>query len=126
MISAELTAPAYHAACEALASPTPANERAPVPAPALAFKALGSRVLQGLQILNLRGLVQPRARRLQVRETVSLGEKRFLSIVEVDGVGYLIGGGSANVSLLTQLSSPAPTTAFQTLVQDAWTKEGAR
>jgi flagellar biogenesis protein FliO len=43
------------------------------------------------------------ARRLKVTETVSLGEKRFVSILQVDGAQFLIGGSSANVSLLAIL-----------------------
>lgn len=42
-------------------------------------------------------------KRLRVAETVSLGEKRFVSIVCVEGREYLIGGGASGVSLLAQL-----------------------
>jgi hypothetical protein len=42
-------------------------------------------------------------KRLRVAETVSLGEKRFVSIVCVEGREYLIGGGSSGISLLAQL-----------------------
>ncbi|HSZ16183.1 MAG TPA: flagellar biosynthetic protein FliO [Terracidiphilus sp.] len=42
-------------------------------------------------------------KQLQVVETVSLGEKRFVAIVQADGRKFLIGGGTAGVSLLTQL-----------------------
>jgi hypothetical protein len=43
-------------------------------------------------------------KRLRVAETVSLGEKRFVAIVCVEGREFLIGGGSSGVSLLAQLS----------------------
>jgi flagellar biogenesis protein FliO len=43
------------------------------------------------------------ARRLQVATTVSLGEKRFLAVIQVDGAQFLIGGGATNVTLLAQL-----------------------
>jgi hypothetical protein len=43
-------------------------------------------------------------KRLRVTETVSLGEKRFVSIVCVEGREFLIGGGSAGMSLLAQLT----------------------
>jgi hypothetical protein len=43
-------------------------------------------------------------KRLRVAETVSLGEKRFVSIVCVEGREFLIGGGASGVSLLAQLS----------------------
>ena len=45
------------------------------------------------------------ARRLHVTETLSLGEKRFVSIIEVDGTQYLIGGSAGNVQLLTRLEA---------------------
>jgi flagellar biogenesis protein FliO len=44
-------------------------------------------------------------RRLRVAETMSLGEKRFVSIVSVDGREFLIGGGTSGVSLLAQLGT---------------------
>jgi hypothetical protein len=43
-------------------------------------------------------------KRLRVAETVQLGEKRFVSIVCVEGREFLIGGGASGVSLLTQLT----------------------
>jgi flagellar biogenesis protein FliO len=42
-------------------------------------------------------------RRLQVAATVSLGEKRFVAVIQVDGLQFLIGGGATNVTLLAQL-----------------------
>jgi hypothetical protein len=42
-------------------------------------------------------------RRLRVAETVSLGEKRFVSIVQVDGTQFLVGGAAGSVSLLAVL-----------------------
>jgi hypothetical protein len=47
--------------------------------------------------------VRTHVRRLRVIETVSLGEKRFISIVEVDGERLLIGGGGEGVRLLKSL-----------------------
>lgn len=74
-------------------------------------------------------------RRLRVSETVSLGDKRFISLVEVDGRSYLIGGGAGGVNLLTALPPvsttcpemantgpqdvPSPNT-FQRALGDAW------
>lgn len=46
---------------------------------------------------------QTAARRLRVTETISLGEKRFLSIVQVDDTHFLIGTSATNVQLLAQL-----------------------
>jgi flagellar biogenesis protein FliO len=42
-------------------------------------------------------------KRLQVTSSVSLGEKRFVAVVQVDGLQFLVGGGASNVSLLAQL-----------------------
>jgi hypothetical protein len=44
-------------------------------------------------------------KRLRVAETVSLGEKRFVALISVEGREFLIGGGSSGVSLLTALGS---------------------
>ena len=35
--------------------------------------------------------------------TVSLGEKRFVAVIQIDGLQFLIGGGASNVALLAQL-----------------------
>ena len=60
-------------------------------------------------------LLQARSRRLQVQETVQLGEKRFVAILRVDGEQFLIGGGATGVSLLTQLK-PESSSAFQSVL----------
>ncbi|MGD0797079.1 MAG: flagellar biosynthetic protein FliO [Acidobacteriaceae bacterium] len=44
-------------------------------------------------------------KRLRVAETVSLGEKRFVALVCVEGREFLVGGGSAGVLLLAQLGA---------------------
>ena len=43
------------------------------------------------------------AKQLRVAETVSLGEKRFVALIDVEGQKFLVGGGASGVSLLTQL-----------------------
>jgi flagellar biogenesis protein FliO len=43
------------------------------------------------------------SRRLRLTETISLGEKRSVSIIEVDGAQYLIGSSAGSVQLLTVL-----------------------
>jgi hypothetical protein len=48
-------------------------------------------------------IARSHSKRLQVAETVSLGEKRFVAVIKVDGREFLIGGGATNVSLLAQL-----------------------
>ncbi len=55
-------------------------------------------------------LLQARSRRLQVHETVQLGEKRFVAILRVDGEQFLIGGSAGHVSLLAELKPESPAT----------------
>jgi flagellar biogenesis protein FliO len=40
---------------------------------------------------------------LRVCESVSLGEKRFVALIQVDDQRFLIGGSAASVSLLSRL-----------------------
>ncbi|MGA7243247.1 MAG: flagellar biosynthetic protein FliO [Terracidiphilus sp.] len=44
-------------------------------------------------------------RQLRVSETVSLGEKRFVAILQIEDRKFLIGGSASNVTLLTQLDA---------------------
>jgi len=46
-------------------------------------------------------------KRLRVCETVSLGEKRFIAVIQVDGEQFLVGGSSNSVSTLAHLE-PRP------------------
>ena len=65
-------------------------------------------------ISERRALQARSRRRLTVTETVSLGEKRFLSIVTIDDTQFLIGGSPSQVALLAQLDpkdQPAATFA---------------
>ncbi len=78
------------------------------------------RAWKWLQGISGMRLLQVNSRRLRVTETVSLGEKRFVSIVEVDGLSLLIGGGSANVSVLKQLDEKAAESSFQNALSTAW------
>ncbi len=41
-------------------------------------------------------------------ETVSLGEKRFVAVVQVDGRHFLLAGGPTNIALLAQLDPNEP------------------
>jgi flagellar biosynthesis protein FliO len=50
---------------------------------------------------------QQAKKRLRVCETVSLGEKRFIAVVEVDGDQFLVGGSSSSVAMLAHLE-PQP------------------
>ena len=42
-------------------------------------------------------------RQLRVLETVALGEKRLVAVIQADGRRFLVGGGPSGVSLLTPL-----------------------
>lgn len=64
------------------------------------------------QWLRQRPALQPRARRLQVQETVQLGEKRFVSILRVDGEQFLIGGSASGVVLLAAMRPDAEPRSF--------------
>jgi hypothetical protein len=55
-------------------------------------------------------------KQMRVAETISLGEKRFVSVIHVDGQKFLIGGGAQGVTLLTQLGTTQATAdALQTI-----------
>lgn len=43
------------------------------------------------------------ARRLRLAETLSLGERRFVAVVEFERARFLVGGTSASLVLLTRL-----------------------
>jgi flagellar biogenesis protein FliO len=55
--------------------------------------------------IEARRLTRCSDRRLRVAETVSLGEKRFVAVVQVDGRHFLLAGGPANIVLLAQLQA---------------------
>ena len=46
---------------------------------------------------------QQSRKRLRVCETVSLGEKRFVAVIQVDGEQFLVAGSSSSVSTLARL-----------------------
>jgi len=46
-------------------------------------------------------------RQLRVAESVSLGEKRIVAVIEYQGQKFLVGGGSASVNLLARLGEGA-------------------
>ena len=60
---------------------------------------------QGLRSVP-RGMVgRRREKRLRLRETLSLGEKRFLAVVEFDQEEFLVGGTGSSLALLTRVQS---------------------
>ena len=46
---------------------------------------------------------QQGSRKLQLLETLQLGEKRFIAMIDAGGARYLVGGGAGQVQLLTRL-----------------------
>ena len=57
----------------------------------------------GWKWLEQKRTQQLTSRRLRVAETISLGEKRSVAIVQVDGAQYLIGSSPSSVQLLAVL-----------------------
>jgi flagellar biogenesis protein FliO len=56
----------------------------------------------------LTGVTVRRApRQLRLCETISLGEKRLLAVVQYEGQKFLIGGSAHSVNLLTRLGGSA-------------------
>lgn len=70
-------------------------------------------LLRALTVLKAR-YAQRSDKRLHVAETVSLGERRFVALLTLDGQEFLVGGGTAGVSLLTRIEA-----------NESFTKRGA-
>lgn len=62
-------------------------------------------------------------KRLRVCETVSLGDKRFVAVIQVDGEEFLVGGASNSVSTLARLEHPQD---FSTVLRQRWAEEPAQ
>ena len=62
----------------------------------------------GLRRLLAGAAPRRRERTLHLRESLSLGEKRFLAVVQVERQQFLVGGSGSSISLLTQLPSIPP------------------
>ena len=95
-----------------------------VPLPKARTSSLLGRLKPLLQRLGGMQLMAGKSRRMRVSETVNLGEKRFVSLVEIDGVSLLIGGGSGSVQLLRQLNEDAAPRSFESEIESAWRKRG--
>jgi hypothetical protein len=86
-----------------------------LPLPALADEASLSTLRSHTGLLSrawgwlkTRQRARSGTRRLRVAETVSLGEKRFVAVVQVDGRHFLLAGGPTNIVLLAQLDMKEP------------------
>jgi hypothetical protein len=76
------------------------------------LRACGAAALQALTWLTRQSrgiLVRGVPRRLRVAETLSLGDKRFVSILHVDGEQFLVGGGQSSIVLLAKLEGKTET-----------------
>lgn len=69
-----------------------------------ALQAVASRGLLARAFSWLNGTCAPQ-RQLRVLETVTLGDKRMVAMIQADGRRFLVGGGPSGVSLLTPLDS---------------------
>lgn len=68
-----------------------------------------------------RQLVSRQSRkRLRVCESVSLGEKRFIAVIEVDGEQFLVGGASSSVATLARLE---PSQEFSEVLKRRWERD---
>jgi flagellar biogenesis protein FliO len=69
-----------------------------------AYQQVVAVVRQAWQWLQARRQWQLTTKRLALCETVSLGDKRFLAIVKVDGQQFLVGGAAGSVSMLAEIN----------------------
>ena len=79
---------------------------APLIAPAVDLPAPRSVALwKALRILwqRILGSTRRPARRLQLSESLSLGERRFVAVLEFEQSRFLVGGTSASLVLLARL-----------------------
>jgi len=51
--------------------------------------------------------VRQKKKRLRICESVPLGDKRFVAVIQVDDQQFLLGGSVNSISLLAQLEKPA-------------------
>jgi flagellar biogenesis protein FliO len=66
-------------------------------------RPLPGQLMSAYKWLEKKGMQQLGNKRLRVTETVSLGEKRTVSILKIDGTEILIGSAAGQVSLLAVL-----------------------
>ncbi len=58
--------------------------------------------------------VRKAPRRLQLCETLALGEKRFVAVIQFENQQFLVGGGPASVNLLARLGETPDFSALLT------------
>jgi len=87
------------------------------------IQMLAKQLLSSINWILQRVKVQPKRKTLRLCENLSLGDKRFVAVVQVDRERFLIGGAAGSVSLLTRLQE---TTTFSESLQSKLKEEGAR
>jgi hypothetical protein len=88
---------------------------------ALDLKAIVNTFTSGWNLMRKQVKFRPAKKRLRICETISLGEKRFVALVEVDGEQFLLGGASGSVTPIARLETPksAPGAPVPLWTQDA-------
>jgi len=76
--------------------------RPPVPIGTF-LRSFADQAVVACKWLQQKGAQKFSSRRMRVAETVALGEKRFVTILQVDGTQFLIGSAAGQVSLLAVL-----------------------
>ncbi len=104
------------------------SEASPLPivAPEESFNTVRSHtglVSRAWKWLLARNVARSNTGRLRVAETVSLGEKRFVAVVQVDGRHFLLAGGPTNIALLAQLDAKD---AFEDVLKKTLIRPGKR
>ncbi len=79
------------------------------------FQTAAGLLSRAWKWIQERQVARSTSRRLKVAETVSLGEKRFVAVIQVDGLEFLLGGSATNVTLLAQLNA---TEAFDEVLKE--------
>jgi flagellar biogenesis protein FliO len=78
------------------------------------FIVVLKNLLTGVRSINCKR--KPRSMRL--RETLPLGDRKYLALVEVDGHRFLVGAAGNSLSLLARLSLPAETSEVLSREED--------
>ena len=101
------TSVAPEATAEVATETTPDRaEQEPTEARPRPWEPLLHTLLQAWNWIQRKVTSQRTKKRLRVCESVSLGEKRFIAVIQVDGEQFLVGGSSSSVSTLARLERP--------------------
>jgi flagellar biogenesis protein FliO len=87
------------------------DESRTLPSKGISGQIFLTRVWSSFQWILQHVSVKQARKNLKVCENVSLGEKRFVAVIQVDDERFLIGGSSSSVSLLTRLQESKPLVA---------------